>query len=117
MNQPIAAKRTVLSVLMDTRRLLFPPEAWTKHTSARDVNGDAVAPGSRSACSFCLTGAVERVAPDDHQLQDGACYALKGSIHPVCHLPDWNDVPERTHGQVLDLLDETIIKLEQKGGV
>ena len=27
-------------------------------------------------------------------------------------LYDWNDVPDRTHQEVLDLLDQTIAKLE-----
>lgn len=101
--------RTV-EVLRGARRLLSDEKRWTKGGCARDKDGHWVHSGSRSAVCWCLGGAVFR-AEEDVIAMMGALDALEAEAGQS-PIGVWNDAPERTHAEVVELLDRVIAKLE-----
>ena len=124
---PIARRQTKadLEAALD---LFSKPERWTQHMAARKADGSftAMVRGAE-AFAFCLIAGIERVTygqrflPDDYK----ACYVrcrracdfLEGIIREetgkACvALTRWNDLPERTHADVLGLLKDGIGRLE-----
>lgn len=93
---------TTLETLKAMRELLSAPERWTKGECARDASGNRVDISSPDATCFCLIGAA----------------GLVGEFKSVMDLLDrlvapgpascWQDAPERTHAEVLALLDRAI---------
>ena len=92
---------------MKAYELISEPSRWTKGTLARDSNGHATNVLGPTACSFCLVGAIER------------CYAsfkccleqvkrvrqeLKAQFPNFEFVGQWNDHPDRTHTEVVELL-------------
>ena len=106
-----------LQVLQGIRELLSDETRWTKHSAAKDENGDICNIYGDEAVCFCLGGAVCRIifelAADDNRVnalyKDCSallCFVAKryGFDHCVAYNDDFNT----THGEVLRLLDETI---------
>ena len=103
-----------LDVLREVRKLIAEPERWTKGVYARprDSTGSVNIRNKRAHC-FCLAGALYRainVTPGENYGVIGYARAL--GFQDEGKLTDWNDNPERTHADILDLLDRTIAKLE-----
>ncbi len=85
-------------------------QGWTQDVFARREDGTAVNPNSPEAVSFCISGGVHRAAREivpEEDLSDLLTWHLKyiedalGSRNPVIY----NDDPERTQEDVIDLLD------------
>lgn len=96
-----------LQDLNAVRELLAPPGRWTQGGLAKD------------AASFCLRGAMFRVGfdkdtayGDSMDRLDDMSRVLRGLL-PNGHMIGWNDVPWRTHAEVLVLLDLAIASLQQ----
>lgn len=114
-----------LSVLKQARELLSDPKHWIKGTFARDDLGMECSPTAESAKCWCLFGAIRKASDDDRVLDPNLSHvgalSIKtldilaselGNVHP----PTWQDTEDRTHSEVLDLLDRVITKLENANG-
>lgn len=98
-------------------------KGWTQKAYGRDKTGcDQLSVLSEHCVSFCVTGAAIRAANEAGlaltALSDYLAAALgRRGIPPV--LERWNDAPERTKEDALQLLDEAIalsIKAEKADG-
>lgn len=101
---------SVIETLSKARGLLE-TKGWVQGTY-RDSNG------------FCLVGAIQEVKDSfyptgiyPHLLQSvlDTGYEIDYSIHDDVPLFDWNDEPNRTMEEVLELIDTTIARLESEG--
>lgn len=90
---------------MKPSELLADPKAWTKGKGACDANGHPIDPESRWAVAWCVLGAAWRCYGGDPALYERhARYveAFREETHGALDL--WNDAPERTHAEVIALL-------------
>ena len=101
---------------LTVRELLSSPDSWTQGVFARDQNGKSVCPDDPSATCWCLMGAIlyifkrENMATYKHVLD-----VCLNKINPlptkgewsVRSMIDWNDSPERSHEDVVELLENT----------
>jgi hypothetical protein len=109
--------------LTAARTLLSPENAWTQGEFAR-IDGFLPAHSAhpRADC-FCLRGAIERVAsaagacaiacatgPEYHDAMAAMCGAIEAVILPLGYrdIISFNDKLERTHAEVLEVLDQAI---------
>jgi hypothetical protein len=76
-------------VLNDAADLIEPEGRWTKRCLARDDDGIPVWPEDPAACSWCVEGAISRVAPS-WPLKSAAFVAVRAKIHHE-GIDDWND--------------------------
>ena len=123
-----AARRQTRADLEAALDLFSEPNRWTQGMAARKADGSftAMVRGAEAA-SFCLIAGIERVTygqrflPDDYK----ACYArcrracdflesiVREETGKACvALTRWNDLPERTHADVVELLRNGIRRLE-----
>lgn len=99
------AHKTALQVLIDTRNLLADERRWTQGHFYRLALGQPI--------RFCPVGALSMNSGRDAR-QNIAALAILIMVTPKNKHSDhkrvtkWNDVPERTHGEVLTLLDAAI---------
>ena len=101
----------LLADLKAVRALLAEPTAWTKGAMSRDPYGFVAYPRASSATCWRALGAVEKCAPITRdQLRQGLGFATDRSI------TEWNDAPERTHSDVIAVLDTTIARIEKEAG-
>lgn len=94
----------IVSDLTEARKLL--EKGWTQRAYARNANGVAVDEGSPNACSFCVTGALNRAYAclETHLLVGRFVKVRTGG--DWLHL--WNDAPGRTQEEVLTMIDEIL---------
>lgn len=101
-------------------------QGWTQGTYARNKDNEEVFHDSSEAVCFCLEGAIIRSIHENNFLNDEKIllYNLQtiiknniqnrkyGYYYPstVC----WNDKPERTKEEVLNLFDNIIEKIKEK---
>ena len=106
-----------LADLRAVRALLARPEAWTKGADARNMFGARTHAGCGDACAWSLSGAMGFVEDScDLDPQDFEGRADRGDrlTRSVCAamghdgLVEWNDAADRTHADVLALLDRAI---------
>ena len=90
--------KTVADLLADESR-------WCKEAVAMTTVGQRTWSGDEDACRWCLYGAVFKVYPErnfvgilEKLTQEIGCDIKLGS------LGRWNDAPERTHAEVLELV-------------
>ena len=88
-------------------------KGWTQRAAARNKSGEPVSVKLWPECPscWCIVGAISAVYWND---KDGLlpmdpckhmerCCDLLGLPHG--YLADWNDAPERTHQEVIDVLE------------
>lgn len=124
-----STEQRALDALVRMRdEVLTGPEKWTQGYLARTKGAGPIQPWNKDAVCFCLAGALDLVThrgeagnPGDWQARDIAHKELKGVLNrlPDAHLRDeyihvWNDEPERTYEQVIELLDKTINHLQAR---
>jgi hypothetical protein len=86
-------------------------QGWCKGAFAKDLIGNTVNPESDKATRWCAVGAMMAVANDDNLLVFGTLTNLfREYIGGHISLPDWQDQPERTQEDVLQLFDLVIQK-------
>ncbi len=120
-----------LDIFKEARRILVKQGAWMQQFFAADVNGKLVEFDSLDAVCFCATGALYRVT--NHLLAGKGVFqdyvvgnamvaealdAYAAGVLPVKGhggLVRWNDVPERTQKEVIDLMDQVIAGLSSEG--
>jgi hypothetical protein len=91
-----------LELLCKVREKLSAPGSWTQGAFARDRYGHDVPPDSPYATSWCLEGAAVAVG--------ASAYRLHKALN-VFSVAWWNDGPQRTHEEVLTMLNRAIWKL------
>ena len=92
---------------MKAYELLSDPSRWTQKTMARNKHGDATSPLDLDACSFCLVGAIERCygsIDEGIPLEELIKQELKVQAPNFEFIGQWNDAPDRTHEEVVELL-------------
>lgn len=117
-----ARRASMLEILNRARVLICEPKSWSKMSMARDEHGIGCDPAGPYAKSFCLLGAVHRADTEFRayiysdvimQLQRDLRMAPNWSPRSG-GLADYNDGGNRTHEEVLALLDNTIERLSEK---
>lgn len=87
---------------------------WTRKMPACDRTGHLREPLSRSAESWCISGALllarvtlSRDLPSEltWPLCVAVGEAMRAPLEEARSLPEWNDAPERTQAEVLALFD------------
>jgi hypothetical protein len=90
--------------------------SWTQVADARSRDGAPVEPWSGEAASWSLLGALVAVVDHLHaelgevealRALAAACVLLAATVH-TDSLAEWNDAPDRTREQVLDVLDRAL---------
>jgi hypothetical protein len=112
----------MIEILMRMRKLLANEDNWTKEMYARDSFGVPIFVNNAKATQFCLMGALFL---SNHMLNIKCSKAMRMKtkdeviqyLAAIGHLPfgdlvRWNDDEERTHAQVLSLLDAAITNLQ-----
>jgi hypothetical protein len=85
---------------MKVKELLSDPSKWTQGANARDSRGIRVPSADPEATCFCIVGALLK------------CYGTTSTSKylkiaaKIQHndVVSWNDAPERTHAEVLELV-------------
>ena len=113
-----------------TRQLLEAEGSWIQGSWARVPNGNSCSEFLDKACSFCLSGAIGRaihelsranakgldLTPEDYTLYGlhGACADMaRLMLEQVvgCNTVQFNDTDGRKQEEVLDALDQAIVKI------
>jgi hypothetical protein len=108
---------TVKALLMQARSLIADPQCWTQGTWARDRAGNGaifLIPEDDAAVCWCMVGALIRTTPHPKDRYK-AEWALRHVIEVpeavvTGHLAVWNDMPGRTHEEVMQAFDAAIEK-------
>jgi hypothetical protein len=86
---------------------------WSQGAHARDVFGEQVPLGSDEAVSWTLCGAFALAGKDGIPMGDlpAALWALT-EVTGMESIDGWNNEAARTKDEVLDALDEAIVRVE-----
>ncbi len=103
----------LINVLKGAQGRLARPECWTQGSAARDVLGRKVDFRDPTAVCFCLLGAIWAECDDGykHDYDDvfrDLLRTAEPAIGPSHSVADWQDMPERTHQEVLSVLSRAI---------
>ena len=98
-----------IDILKAARETLSDPARWTKGVFARDSEGHSCSPCTPFAVCWCLFGAIRKAG---NNVSTKAVDAMCSLIPVTGSHAAWQDEPERTHQEVLDLLDTSIERLE-----
>jgi len=104
---------TVVAILRAARAHIATPERWTQGAFARTADGVRCPAYDTTATCWCIGGAVLAVAAFSDKRAD-ALFALHQAAGKHQHIGVWNDVPARTHAEVLAILDCTIAAFEKE---
>ena len=112
---------TTIDILTKARHLVREPKWWVQGLAAQTKSGRRVHCFDPKAHCFCMTGAVSRAAHDlgyvgwttEPAVFKAMTEALKIEGREVAVFT-WNDMPERTHNEVLKAFDDTIESLKQQ---
>jgi hypothetical protein len=97
------------AVLVRARGLITDERRWCKRAFARAWLDIPVPVQSVFARRFCATGAIKRASRELGLSAKDANNALEWqTVRPI---PDWNDDPLRTHGEVVAAFDAAIVAL------
>jgi hypothetical protein len=106
---------TALEALKRIRKLLADPKSWKQGTYAKDAKGNTVQPTDPKATCWCLVGAARKVLADTPVSARPALGPVLLGMGSTMHdLVSFNDYRQRTHAEVVALLDETITRLGRK---
>lgn len=105
---------TTRQILIGARELVARPGGWTQGVFARNRDGEKVCLSQKEAVCFCASGAISRAAqeqmggsPEEGENSANALELLFLCI-PGPSIPDWNDSPGRTQGEVVSAFDRII---------
>ena len=95
---------TPREILIAARKLIEPPDRWTRGSLARNAEGYWVGIHSPNAVCWCMEGAV--LLSSNSTNTDDVLVALKllekaSGVFPSAY----NDAPDRTHAEVLAAFD------------
>lgn len=114
---------SAVETLTKVRELLASPERWTQGFFARDSAGTICNFADANAACWCLSGALARVLPEDtdehEERYDAAGEYLQAALPERSRTAGyiaWQDKPQRTHAEVLALVDRAIEIARTSGG-
>ena len=112
-----ATTPSVAQVLRDARNLIAAPERWTQGALARDRCGMPMAPDSPHARRWCMVGAIRVVIVEVDGDLFWDCVDAVDAVDAVSDVigggtTAWNDLPGRSHAEVLAAFDEAITAAE-----
>ena len=117
---------STIEILTKARHLVREPKWWIQGNDAKTQNGVRVHCFDPKAHCFCMTGAISRAVHDlgynGWTTEPRAFEAMTESLKIVGYevamftMFMWNDMPERTHNEVLKAFDDTIESLKQQQG-
>lgn len=83
---------------------------WTQRHFAVAEDGRDVPARSKEACSWCALGAVQRASVDLPMANTDTVYVASQALAKVAqrNMAIFNDMPERTQQEILDLFDKAI---------
>lgn len=92
---------------MKIKELLADPKKWTKGAFARGAEREPVGSNSTAAECWCLAGALHFCYPYNNgvtalRLAEAVSCQPEDGIN--CVIAKWNDAPDRTHAEVLELV-------------
>ena len=96
-----------INVLAATRRFLEYEDRWMKGEYARKLDGNHCSPLDNDAVQWCAIGAVIHTA-GSYKDANSAIHWLIKQVEKDITVTQWQDQPETTHQDVLDLLDRAI---------
>lgn len=104
---------TPLRQLKAARKLLTKPEHWTQGSYAKGPQGETRSLREPGVVCWCLKGALLHVR-DGHETIMDAVLELEATMNSdYMSVIEYNDYITRTHEDILNLLDETINRLEE----
>ncbi|MDB5542846.1 MAG: hypothetical protein JWQ89_4573 [Devosia sp.] len=103
---------STVTCLRAVRARLATPDKWTKGALARKADGNAVNPHDQDAVCWCLSGAM---LVEAEELGEGSISGFENVIYRTTHEITgsfdyvlWQDRDNRTHAEVLALIDRAI---------
>lgn len=104
-------------VMKSLSDILTGPDKWTKGRSAADIYDNVVLSSSRSACKFCIGGAINRLGSG----YDDECFVRSeirksirklfpcrgGQMHDVIEIEAFNDHPDTTFEDVMKVIEDS----------
>lgn len=109
---------TRLETLEAARALLA--RGWTQNVCARNEKGEGVGSRAPEAVCWCALGAINAVTSSSFEgaaVRAAVYQAILDSVrsrHPFLDLSGWNDRPNRTQEEVLELFDAAIARLKSE---
>jgi hypothetical protein len=99
-----------VTVLEKAKELISKPEFWVKGSNATDSDGVSTAILDPYACRFCMNGALLRVTgfASPTKDYDDARRTLYEVIPGNDQMHRFNDKPETTHADVMEIFDKAI---------
>ena len=101
----------VLTLLKAARATLANPAHWTKDTNARNITGRVVNAKDKSAVCWCASGVLIKHTNETADFVRAVLWLKAANHSDYKHgykLADFNDHPETTHAQVIQLFDNAI---------
>lgn len=103
------------------RELLDKPEHWTQWADARLSNGNPTAADNSKATQWCLRGGTWKVCGERTQEWYELLMAIEHALREtesftrplIRNWEYWNDHKDRTHADVIELLDRVVASLSQ----
>ena len=92
-----------LAAIRAIRKLLATPDRWTQGAMARDKRGDVELDISSKAVCWCLVGSIRYVCRTF--TRRWTTYEFLAGLLGFEDIAEWQDAPERTHADILALLD------------
>ena len=101
-----------VNVLIVTRKFLEYEARWMKGEYARKLDGNYCSPLDDDAVQWCAIGAVVHIA-GSYKEANHAIFWLNKQVRKHDMVTAWQDQPETTHQDVLDLFDKAITAAEK----
>lgn len=106
--------KSSIKILEAAYRLL--KKGWTQKTYATDKNGEQCSyrKSDNVAVCYCLSGAILRSGGLPGEAAYQAIYQVLPKQYSYMGIVAWNDQPERTQEEVLDVVKKAIKGLKEK---
>ena len=100
---------TAKEVLVKARGLI--EKGWTQKVGSRDIDGNVVFAKDSRASSWCASGAIWAVLPEDVLYSD---YTDLLTRQALCDITQFNDDPNTTKNDILEIYDKAIERCEDE---
>lgn len=106
--------KKILTLLIQTQKLLNDPVRWSQNALANDKDGKKCSPFSPEAVSWCIMGAIQYLSQIDFKDLSPDYYALKDCL-PKSFPETWTEINDDwNHKHMLNFLDQQIKRLQEK---
>ena len=102
-------KSQIGRILKNAKQLIDSESKWTRSAYARDVNDDIIDSSDEKACSWCISGSINKSLGDmKHSKYVDEIYFLLLGTRDERKLTNFNDDNDTTYADVINLLDKGI---------